>query len=201
MWFYSGWQRSHLKPQVLSAADAIAVVKLELAMNRAEKSTFVGDLNAAIKRTGVLVVAHYAGLTVAQMSNLRVLVGKAGGTVKVAKNRLTKLALDGTDMNVVTPLLKGPTVLIYSEDPVAAPKVVVDFAKDHDKLVILGGALGVSALKADGVKALATLPSLDQLRGKLLGILQAPATKVAGVIQAPAAQLARLTGAYAQKAA
>ncbi len=170
-------------------------------MERGEKRVFVTSLNAAFKRTGVLVVAGYSGLTVAQMTDLRVRMNKAGGTVKVAKNRLVKLALDGTDMGSVVPLLKGPTVLMYSEDPVAAPKVVVDFAKDNEKLVILGGALGSSALKADGVKALATLPSLDALRGKLLGILLAPATKVAGVVQAPAAQLARLTGAYANKAA
>lgn len=170
-------------------------------MDRAGKHAHVATLNTAFKRTGVLIVAHYKGLTVSQMSNLRVMMGKAGGTVKVSKNRLTKLALEGTEMGSVVSLLKGPTVLLYSDDPVAAPKVALDFNKDNENLVVLGGALGATALKAGDVKALANLPSLDQLRGKLLGILQAPATKVAGVVQAPAGQLARVIGAYAQKAA
>jgi len=117
----------------------------------------------------------------------------------VAKNRLAKIALDGTDASVVVPLLKGPTVIAYSGDPVAAPKVATDFAKANEKFVILGGAMGKTALNPDGVKALAALPSLDELRAKIVGLIQAPATKVARVINAPASKLARVVQAYANK--
>ena len=112
---------------------------------------------------------------------------------------LASLALDGTDVASIKPLLKGPTLLAYSSDPVAAAKVAVDFAKTNDKLVILGGAMGTTALNPDGVKALASLPSLDELRGKLVGLIQAPATKLAQLTNAPAAKLARVFGAYAKK--
>jgi large subunit ribosomal protein L10 len=147
----------------------------------------------------VVVVAHYSGLTVAQMQKLRKEMKAAGATVKVAKNRLAKIALDGTDVASIAPLLKGPTLLAYSSDPVAAPKVAVDFAKGHDKFVILGGAMGTTSLNADGVKALATMPSLDELRAKIVGLISAPATKIAQVVNAPAAKLARVFGAYATK--
>lgn len=168
-------------------------------MDRAEKKELVATLNEVFKTTNVVVVAHYTGLTVAQMQTLRRQMQAAGGAVKVAKNRLAKIALEGTDAALVAPLLKGPTVIAYSGDPIAAPKVAVDFAKTHEKFVILGGAMGTTALNPDGVKALASLPSLDELRAKLIGLLQAPATKVAQLLNAPAAKLARVVQAYADK--
>src|SRR3974390_1960119 len=133
------------------------------------------------------------------MQTLRKQMKRAGASVKVAKNRLAKIALEGTDASVVVPLLKGPTVIAYSGDPVAAPKVATDFAKAHEKFVILGGAMGKTALNPDGIKALAALPSLDELRGKMVGLLQAPATKLAQLMNAPAAKLARVVQAYANK--
>ena len=168
-------------------------------MERAEKQEFIGVLQEVFKASGVVVVAHYSGLTVAQMQNLRKQMKQAGATVKVAKNRLAKIALDGTDVASIAPLMKGPTLIAYSSDPVAAPKVAVDFAKAHDKFVILGGAMGKTSLDQNGVKALATLPSLDELRAKLIGLIQAPATKIAQVVNAPAAKLARVFGAYAKQ--
>jgi large subunit ribosomal protein L10 len=168
-------------------------------VDRAEKKEVVATLNEVFKTTSVVVVAHYSGLTVSQMQTLRRQMQQAGGAVKVAKNRLAKIALEGTDASAIAPLMKGPTLIAYSGDPVAAPKVAVDFAKAHDKLVILGGAMGRTTLNPDGVKALASLPSLDELRAKLVGLLVAPATKVAQVINAPAAKLARVVQAYADK--
>jgi Ribosomal protein L10 len=168
-------------------------------VDRAEKRELVGTLNEVFKNTGVVVVAHYQGLTVSQLQTLRVQMKEAGGAVKVAKNRLVKLALQGTDAEHISDLFTGPTVIAYSADPVAAPKVASDFAKTTDKFVILGGALGTTNLNADGVKALASLPSLDELRAKLVGMIQTPATRIAGVVQAPAGQLARVFGAYAKK--
>jgi large subunit ribosomal protein L10 len=159
----------------------------------------VATLNGVFKDTAVLVVAQNSGLTVAQMQNLRKQMKHVGASVKVTKNRLAKIALEGTDAAVVAPLLTGPIVLAYSGDPVAAPKVAADFAKAHEKFVILGGAMGKTALDPNGVKALAALPSLDQLRAKLIGLIQAPATKIAQVINAPAAKVARVLAAYAKK--
>ena len=159
----------------------------------------VATLNGVFKDTAVLVVAQNSGLTVAQMQNLRKQMKHVGASVKVTKNRLAKIALEGTDAAVVVPLLKGPTLIAYSGDPVAAPKVAADFAKAHEKFVILGGAMGKTALDPNGVKALAALPSLDQLRAKLIGLIQAPATKIAQVINAPAAKVARVLQAYAKK--
>lgn len=170
-----------------------------VAVERAEKREFVTGLNEVFKSTGSVVVAHYAGLTVAQMNDLRSKMRAAGGTVKVAKNRLAIIALQGTDSEGIKGLFKGQTLVAYSDDPVAAPKVASDFAKGNDKLVILGGAMGSTALDADGVKALATLPSLDELRAKLVGMIATPATRIAQVVNAPAAQLARVFGAYARK--
>jgi large subunit ribosomal protein L10 len=144
-------------------------------------------------------VAHYSGLTVAQLQKLRKQMREAGATVQVAKNRLAKIALEGTDVASIGSLMKGPTLIAYSDDPVAAPKVAVAFAKDHDKLVILGGAMGTTALNPNGVKSLATMPSLDELRAKLCGLLNAPATKVAQLANAPASKLARVFGAYAKR--
>lgn len=168
-------------------------------MDRTEKKELVGTLNEVFKTSGVVVVAHYSGLTVAQMQDLRRKMKAQGASVKVTKNRLAKIALEGTDVASIGALLKGPTILAISHDPVAAPKVASDFAKAHDKFVILGGAMGTTALNADGVKALATLPSLDELRAKLVGLLQAPATKIAQLSTAPAAKLARVFNAYADR--
>ena len=168
-------------------------------MERAEKREFVTGLNDVFKSTGSVVVAHYAGITVAQMNDLRSKMRAAGGTVKVAKNRLAIIALQGTESESMKDLFKGQTLLAYSDDPIAAPKVASDFAKLNDKLVIQGGAMGSTALDANGVKALATLPSLDELRAKLVGMIVTPATRIAQVVNAPAAQLARVFGAYARK--
>ncbi len=168
-------------------------------MEKAEKRELVGVLNTAFKNTGVIVVSHYQGLTVAELQAFRARMKAAGGKVKVAKNRLAKLALQGTDAAHIADLFKGPTVIAYSNDPVAAPKVTAEFAKGNDKLIILGGALGSTNLDPNGVRALAALPSLDELRAKLVGMIQTPATRIAGVVQAPAAQLARVFGAYAKK--
>ncbi len=170
-------------------------------MERTEKKAFVTTLHDVLEQTSVVVVAHYSGLTVAQMQALRKQMREAGATVQVTKNRLTKIALEGTELASVARLLKGPTLLAYSQDPVAAPKAAVAFAKDHDKLVILGGAMGKTALDPDAVKSLATLPSLDEMRAKLIGLIQAPATKLAQLTTAPAAKLARVVKAYAEKGA
>jgi large subunit ribosomal protein L10 len=168
-------------------------------VERAEKKELVATLNQVFKTTGVIVVAHNKGLTVNQVNDLRARMAQAGATVKVAKNRLAKLALDGTDAAGIKDLFQGPTMVAYAADPVSAPKVASEFAKANEKFVVLGGALGKTVMDAHAVKALAELPSLDQLRGKLLGLLQAPATKIAGVLQAPAGQLARVVNAYANK--
>ncbi|GAA0772182.1 50S ribosomal protein L10 [Roseibium denhamense] len=168
-------------------------------MERAEKHEFVTAINAELAGASTVVVAHYAGLSVAQMTALRSSVREAGGSVKVAKNRLVKLALKGTDLEHISDLFQGPTVLVYSDDPVAAPKAAVDFAKANDKFEILGGALGTTNLNPEGVKSLATMPSLDELRAKLVGMIQTPASRIAQVVNAPAGQLARVFNAYATK--
>ncbi len=168
-------------------------------MDRAEKKQAVSALNEVFAKTEVVVVAHYSGLTVAQMQNLRKRAREAGASVQVAKNRLAKIALDGTSVASIGSLLKGPTLIAYSDDPVAAPKVAVAFAKENEKFVILGGAMGATVLNPDGVKSLATMPSLDELRAKIVGLLQAPATKIAQLSTAPAAKLARVFGAYAKR--
>ena len=168
-------------------------------MDRAEKKEFVATLHDVFERTSVVVVAHYSGLSVAQMQNLRKQMRNAGATVKVAKNRLAKIALEGTDVASIGSLMSGPTLIAYSDDPVAAPKVAVAFAKDFEKFVILGGAMGNTALDVKGVQSLATLPSLDELRGRIVGLIQAPATKLAQLTTAPAAKLARVFQAYADR--
>ena len=168
-------------------------------MDRAEKKEAVGALHDVFSKASVVVVAQYSGLTVAQMQRLRKQMKQAGATVQVAKNRLAQIALKGTDVASIGPLLKGPTLLAYSSDPVAAPKAAMAFAKDHEKFVVLGGAMGTTALNPDGVKALATMPSLDELRAKLLGLITAPATKLAQLANAPAAKVARVISAYASK--
>jgi large subunit ribosomal protein L10 len=173
----------------------------ELAVDRAAKQESITELNGVFKASSVVVVAQYSGLTVAQMQTLRQQMKQAGAQVKVAKNRLAKIALKDTDVAAIANLLKGPTVLAYSGDPVAAPKVAIDFAKANERFVILGGSMGTTALDPNGVKALASLPSLDELRGKIAGLLKAPATKIAQLTNAPAAKVARVVQAYASKGA
>jgi large subunit ribosomal protein L10 len=168
-------------------------------VERAEKTELVATLNAVFKTTGVIVVAHNKGLTVNQVNDLRGKMSQAGATVKVAKNRLAKLALDGTDASGIKDLFTGPTMVAYAADPVSAPKVAAEFAKANEKFVVLGGALGKTVLDANAVKALAELPSLDQLRAKIVGMIQTPATRIAGVLAAPGGQLARVINAYATK--
>jgi len=168
-------------------------------VEKAKKAEVVEDLNGVFAKAGSVVIAHYSGMTVAQMSDLRGRMRAAGASFRVAKNRLAVRALKGTPVEGIVHLFKGPTGIAVSDDPIAASKVAVAYAKDNDKLVILGGAVGATALDASGVKALATLPSLDELRGKIVGLLVAPATKIAGIVQAPAGQLARVIGAYSKK--
>ena len=168
-------------------------------MDRTEKREFVAGLNQALVATSMIVVTRNAGLTVAEVTDLRRKMGAAGATYKVAKNRLTNLALDGTQFDSLKSLLKGPTALAWSTDPVAVAKTAVEFAKTNEKFVVIGGALGTQALDATGVKALAELPSLDALRASLVGLIQTPATRIASVVQAPAGNLARVFGAYARK--
>jgi large subunit ribosomal protein L10 len=170
-------------------------------VDRAAKKELVTALNGVFRDTRVVVVAHYSGLKVTQMQTLRKQMKVAGAQVRVAKNRLVKLAAEGTDAAAIMPLLKGPTLIAYSGDPIAAPKAAADFAKGHEKFVILGGAMGKTALDANGVKALAALPSLDELRAKIIGLVQAPGTKIAQLVNAPAAKVARVVQAYASKGA
>ena len=168
-------------------------------MDRAQKADAVAELKSVFNEVGVVVVTRNLGLTVAQSTALRTKMREAGASYKVAKNRLAKLASQDTDYAGISDLLTGPTALATSIDPVAAAKIVVEFAKTNDKLEIVGGSMGSQVLDADGVKALASLPSLDELRAKLVGLVQAPATKVVQIVQAPTGQLARVFGAYAAK--
>jgi large subunit ribosomal protein L10 len=170
-------------------------------VEKAKKAEVVEDLNQVFAKAGSVVVAHYSGMTVAQMSELRARMGAAGASFRVAKNRLAVRALKGTPIEGIAHLFKGPTGIAVSDDPIAASKVAAAYAKDNDKLVILGGSVGTTELDVAGVNALAILPSLDELRGKIVGLLVAPATKIAGVVQAPAGQLARVVGAYSKKEA
>jgi len=167
-------------------------------VDRTEKREFVAALATVFAETSMVVVTRNNGLTVAEVTDLRRRMRKAGANFKVAKNRLATLALDGTRFDGIKPMLTGPTALAWSSDPVAVAKTAVEFAKINEKFVLVGGALGLQTLDASGVRALAELPSLDALRGKLLGLINAPATRIAGVLQAPAGQLARVFGAYAK---
>ncbi|OJW69829.1 MAG: 50S ribosomal protein L10 [Sphingomonadales bacterium 63-6] len=168
-------------------------------MDRSQKADAVAQLNATFNEVGVVVVTRNLGLSVAQSTALRAKMREAGGSYKVAKNRLAKLAIKDTDYAGLDDLLSGPTALATSVDPVAAAKAVVDFAKTNPKLEIVGGSMGNTLLDEAGVRALASLPSLDELRAKLVGLVQAPATKIAQLSTAPAAKLARVFGAYAAK--
>lgn len=168
-------------------------------MERAEKRALVTSLQSALAGAGSIVVAQNAGLTVANLESLRKQMKQAGGTVKIAKNRLAKLALKDTDNADMSALFTGPTVIAFANDPMTAPKVAAAFADKNSKFVVLGGAMGKVGLDAANVKALATMPSLDQLRATLAGMLKQPATRIASVVQAPGGQIARVLAAYADK--
>ncbi len=168
-------------------------------MDRSQKAESVASLNAVFNEAGVVVITRNLGMTVAQSTALRMKVRDAGAAYKVAKNRLARLAVQDTTYVGIGDLLTGPTAIATSVDPVAAAKAVVDFAKTNDKLEIVGGAIGSQLLDVEGIKALAALPSLDALRAKVIGLVQAPATKLAQLATAPAAKLARVFGAYAAK--
>ncbi|MCM8731933.1 50S ribosomal protein L10 [Hephaestia sp. GCM10023244] len=168
-------------------------------MDRAQKTEAVAELNRTFNEVGVVVVTRNLGLTVGQSTELRNKMREAGATYKVSKNKLAKIALKDTDYVGISDLLTGPIGLATSADPVAAAKVVADFAKTNDKLEIVGGAMGATILDVKGVNALAALPSLDELRAKIVGLVQAPATKLAQLTNAPAAKLARVFAAYGDK--
>jgi len=168
-------------------------------VDRSQKEEQVASLKQTFEDSEIVVVTHYIGMTMPEMTDLRSRMQQAGASFKVTKNRLTRLALQDTDFESLTDLMTGPTALAYSTDPVAAAKTAVNYSKDNDKLVILGGVLNGQALDVDGVKNLAKLPSLDELRSKLIAMINTPATRIAGVLQAPAAQVARVIGAYAAK--
>jgi len=168
-------------------------------VDRTEKREFVAALNSALLSTSMVVVARNGGLTVAEASDLRRKMRASGSTYKVAKNRLANLALDGTPFDGIKPMLKGPTALAWSTDAVSVAKAAVEFAKTNDKFEVIGGALGTRTLTADGIKALADLPSLNVLRAGLLGMISTPATRIAGILQAPGGQLARVFGAFARR--
>jgi large subunit ribosomal protein L10 len=168
-------------------------------MDKAGKSEALETLKGVFASSGVVIVTQYSRMTVRELTDLRVRLKGQGANLKVIKNRLAVIALDGKGGDPAANLFSGPVAIAYSADPVAATKVVAEYAKGNEKLILIGGLMGDVVLDKNGVQALATLPSLDELRGKLIGLIQAPATKVAGVLQAPAAQLARVMSAYAQK--
>lgn len=168
-------------------------------MDRSQKAELIATLNKTFSSAELVVVTQQAGLTVAEVTDLRRQMRAAGAGFKVAKNRLTRRALEGTRFQGLSDLFKGPTAIAYSKDPVAAAKVAVGFADKNEKLKIVGGSLGERKLDVAAVKALATLPSLDEMRARLVGLIAAPATRLATVIRAPAAQLARVVGAHARK--
>jgi len=168
-------------------------------MDKAGKAAALETYKNVFTKAGVIVVTQYSGLTVAELTDLRGRLRGQGAALKVMKNRLAKIALNGKGGESAGAMFTGPVAVAHSADPVAASKVVVEYAKGNEKLVLIGALMGDQVLDQNAVKALATLPSLDQLRGKIIGLIQAPATKIAGVIAAPAAQLARVVGAYANK--
>ncbi|MDR9484784.1 MULTISPECIES: 50S ribosomal protein L10 [Sediminimonas] len=169
-------------------------------MDRAQKEKVVEELGQIFESSGVVVVSHYAGLTVAEMQDLRARMRDAGGSVRVAKNRLAKIALEGKPCESIADLLSGMTVLTYSEDPVAAAKVTEEFAKENKKLEILGGAMGESALDRAGVEAVSKMPSRDELIAQIAGMLGAPASNIAGAIGAPASNIAGILSTIEDKA-
>ena len=169
-------------------------------MDRSQKQKLVTSLQQALSETACVVITHQTGMTVQEVTDLRRQMRAAGASFKVTKNRLARRALAGTKFERLSPMFTGPTAIAFSRDPVAAAKVAVEFANRNDKLQIIGGGLNEQQLDVAGIKALATLPSLDELRGKILGLLQTPATRIAAVLQAPGAQIARVLGAYAKQA-
>jgi large subunit ribosomal protein L10 len=172
----------------------------ETIVDRSQKQKLIDSLHGVLAQTELVVVTQQVGMTVAEVSNLRRQMREAGAGFKVTKNRLARRALEGTKFAKLAPLFTGPTAVAFSTDPVAAAKVAVIYAKANEKLSIVGGAMGETLLDPSGVNALASLPSLNELRGKLVGLLQTPATRVAQVLQAPAGQLARVLAAYAKTA-
>ena len=170
-------------------------------MDRAQKEKLVEELGQIFESSGVVVVSHYEGITVAEMQDLRARMREAGGSVRVAKNRLAKIALEGQPCASIAEFLEGMNVLAYSEDPVAAAKVVNDYSKDNDKLVILGGAMGDNALDVAGVKAVAAMPSREELIASIVGCIGAPGSNIAGAIGAPASNVASILSTIEEKAA
>jgi large subunit ribosomal protein L10 len=170
-------------------------------VDRAQKEKVVEELGQIFESSGVVVVIHYEGITVAEMQDLRAKMREAGGSVRVAKNKLAKIALDGKPCASIADYLTGMTVLAYSEDPVAAAKVVQDYSKDNSKLEILGGAMGDTALDPAGVKAVAAMPSREELIASIVGCIGAPASNIAGAIGAPASNIASILSTIEEKAA
>lgn len=170
-------------------------------MNRTEKSELISDLNKKLVASSVVLVAHYKGLTVAEITDLRVKVRNIGAGFKVTKNKLTQRALAQTPFEPIAKMFVGPTAIAYSSDPVAVAKVLAEFAKANEKLVLLGGAFGATLLNGDQVVALSKMPSLDELRAKIVGMIQTPARRIATLLQAPAGQIARVVGAHSRKEA
>jgi large subunit ribosomal protein L10 len=168
-------------------------------VDRTQKQALVDTLQSEFTGSVCIVVTHQSGMSVAEATQLRRQMREAGASFRVTKNRLAKRALEGTEFAGLAPLFTGPTAVAFSRDPVAAAKAAVTFANRNDKLQIVGGGLAGQTLDAAGVRALATLPSLDELRGRIIGLIQGPATKLAGLLQAPGAQLARVLAAYADK--
>lgn len=168
-------------------------------MNRTEKKQWIESVNADTQGAAIVLIAHYKGLSVAEISELRANARKAGAKLKVTKNLLAKRAIAGTTYAKLDSLFKGPTITAFANEPVSAAKVLSDFAKKNDKLVLLGGAFGETVLDKAAIQQLASLPSMDELRAKILALLNTPATRIAAVLSAPAGQLARLQGAKAAK--
>jgi len=199
----SGEPRAGESPRLVRIAVGGIVrrpnLSMETAMDRAQKQESIETLKGVFADSGAVVVTHYMGLTVAEMTDLRGRLRKEGAHLKVVKNTLAQKALNGSVGDAGDALFSGPVAIAFAPDPVSAAKVATQYAKDNEKFSVIGGLMGEQVLDKKAVDALATLPSLDQLRGKIIGLIQAPATKIAGVLQAPAAQLARVFSAYAAK--
>ncbi len=168
-------------------------------MERKRKQEWIADANANFSSAGILIVTQYKGLTVAELDNLRIRIRNAGASFKITKNRLTKIALKGTTYESLSSKFVGPTAVAWAEDPVSAAKAISEFAKDNEKLVLVGGAFGEKILSEAEIQTLAKLPSLDEMRASLIALIMTPATRIAGITQAPAGQLARVFGAYGKK--
>ena len=168
-------------------------------MDRGQKEELVASMHQTFEDSAMVVVTHYSGLTVAELGVLRREMRAAGASFKVTKNRLTRRAIEGTKYSPLSDMFTGPTAIAYSDDPVAPARVAVKFAKSNDKLVVIGGALGEEMLDVTGIQALASLPGLDELRAKIVGMISTPATRIAGILQAPAGQVARVIAAKASE--